>query len=336
MPLTERFCHQCGKEVLTRSVDGRPRQVCASCGTVFYKNPLPVAAAVVLDSARRVLLVKRKHEPRRGMWCLPIGFAELNETIAEAAIRELAEETCIHGKVVRLLGAQSTVTEPYGDLLVVTFEVEKVAGQECAGDDAEEVAYFDTKALPALAFVPNETAIAACVSLHRAEWAIRDSFSELQSDTGHDMLSDSLLLLIEKHADRIAALWAAEVHVNPTTTSYCQVEAGALEGRAAMALRQLGRWLVGLEANDEIRAFYRSVGQERRGQAIELPELVSSLTLLRKHIWKFGRDRDIMDSLIEMYRVMELERRIVMFFDKAMYHAVRGYLDAEEQAGTRR
>ncbi|MCU0663020.1 MAG: NUDIX hydrolase [Myxococcota bacterium] len=328
MPLTERFCHQCGKDVFTRRVEGRPRQVCVSCGTVFYKNPLPVAAAVVLDSERRVLLIKRKHEPHRGMWCLPIGFAELNETIAEAAIRELAEETAITGRVVRLLGAESTATEPYGDLLVVTFEVAKVAGQECAGDDAEDIAYFDTGALPPLAFTPNQTAIAACVSLHRAEWAIRDSFSELQSGSGHDMLSDALVLIIEEHADSIAALWAEEVHTNPSTTSYRKVEAGTLEKTAATALRQLSRWLVGKEAVDEIHEFYRCVGKERKDQGIELPALVSSLTLLRKHIWKFGRESGIVDNLLEVYRVMEFDRRVVMFFDKAMYQAVRGYLAA--------
>jgi len=313
--------------VATQIVGGRSRAVCTACGTVFYKNPLPVAAAVVLDSERRVLLVKRKHEPNRGMWCLPIGFAELNETIGEAAVRELAEETSVEGAVVRLLGAESTSIEPYGDLLVVTFEVSKVGGFEKPGDDAEEVAYFDLGALPPLAFAPNESAIAACISIHRAEWAIRDSFLELTTEAGHRMLSDALLVVIEEHADRIAELWGREVRDNPTTASYRGVQGDALEARASQALHQFGRWLKGLEADDEIHAFYGELGRERCEQGVELYELLSSLAILRKHLWKFGRERRVMDSLVDLYRVMELDQRIVIFFDKAMYHAARGYLD---------
>ena len=99
------------------------------CGTVFYQNPLPAAGALVLDDLRRVLLVKRKYPPSEGMWCLPIGFAELGETIAEAALRELHEETGVTGRVVRLIDAESSWTGAfYGDVLVVTFEVEKLLG----------------------------------------------------------------------------------------------------------------------------------------------------------------------------------------------------------------
>jgi ADP-ribose pyrophosphatase YjhB (NUDIX family) len=133
----------------------------------------------VLDDSRRVLLVK-KFPPNEGMWCLPIGFAELGETIAEAALRELLEETGITGRTVRLIDADSWKSTFYGDLLVVTFEVEKLLGLETAGDDAEEVGYFPIDQLPPLAFPSNEKAIRLCADLHREEWAIRDSFQRFQ------------------------------------------------------------------------------------------------------------------------------------------------------------
>ncbi len=158
----------------------RPRDVCGVCGSVFYQNPLPAAAALVLDDLRRVLLVKRKYPPGEGLWCLPMGFAELGETIAEAALRELHEETGVTGHVVRLINAESSYGPFYGDVLVVTFEVEKLLGMERAGDDAEEVDYFPLDQLPPLAFAHNEKAIRLCAELHRDEWAIHDSFRRLQ------------------------------------------------------------------------------------------------------------------------------------------------------------
>lgn len=42
----------------------------------------------------------------------------------------------------RLLDADSYDSAFYGDLLIVTFELEKLSGEEQAGDDAEAVAYY--------------------------------------------------------------------------------------------------------------------------------------------------------------------------------------------------
>ena len=51
MPLKPKYCSQCGQTVEVRIVDNRTRVVCPACETVFYENPLPVAASVVLNEA---------------------------------------------------------------------------------------------------------------------------------------------------------------------------------------------------------------------------------------------------------------------------------------------
>src|SRR3990170_306147 len=150
------FCSKCGGRLQVQTIGDRPREVCVACGTIFYQNPLPAAAALVLDGERRVLLVRRRFKPNKGMWCLPIGFAELGETIAQAALRELQEETGVLGRVSRLIDADSWSSTFYGDLLVVTFEVDRIGGMETPGDDAEEVRYFPIDGLPPLAFPSNE------------------------------------------------------------------------------------------------------------------------------------------------------------------------------------
>src|SRR3972149_10364612 len=71
------FCSKCGGHIDVQTIGDRPREVCSACGTIFYQNPLPAAAALVLDAERRVLLVRRRFKPNKGMWCLPIGFAEV-------------------------------------------------------------------------------------------------------------------------------------------------------------------------------------------------------------------------------------------------------------------
>jgi ADP-ribose pyrophosphatase YjhB (NUDIX family) len=311
--------------VATRDVEGRPRVTCPACETVFYENPLPVAASIVLNRRREVLLVKRKHDPHQGKWCLPMGFAETGETIAAAALRELREETGIEARVVRLLDADSSESSHYGDLLIVTFEMERVRGQEQAGDDAEEVRYFPIDQHPALAFSSNNKALRTCAAAHEEDWAIQDSFRSLQSNDDSAMLSDELIALIHDRADEVAGLWLIDVRTNATTASYQMIDPDQLMERATGAISQFSRWLKGDATPNEIRAFYRMVAKEREAQGLRLHELLSAVTLLKKHVWTFARAQGTWDRPVDAYRMLELSRRISIFFDKAMYHAAREF-----------
>lgn len=320
-----RFCSQCGQAIATRDVAGRAREVCSHCGMVFYRNPLPVAAAVVLNAQRQVLLIQRKQPPRRGLWCLPMGFAELGETIAHAARRELAEEAGIHGRPLRLLAAESAKIEPYGDLLLITFEMEKTGGIEQAGDDAEACAYFSLSALPRLAFAANQRAIRLCGRVHREPWAIQDSFQHLQERSREAMLSDALVSLISRHARVIADAWLREVRSHPTTPSYARVARATLRQRAVQALSHFSDWLASGEESDEIRRFYHELGAERRKLGFALNEVLRSLALLRQHMLRFALDRGVWHGALDAYTVVELDHRIIGFFDQALYHTACGY-----------
>ena len=274
-----------------------------------------------------MLLVKRGIVPNKGMWCLPMGFAEMGETIAEAALRELREETGVTGRVTRLVDADSWDSPFYGDVLVVTFEVEKTAGSETAGDDAEEVAYFPIRELPPLAFPSSEKAIRLCADLHEDEWAIRDSFHRLEDGTGSDMLSDSLIGFASDHAAYVARLWLADVRSNRTTVGYIHLDPESLLSECTVGLQLLGHWLEGESTEEEIRSSYRDLGARRRAQGVAAYEMLSAILLLKKHIWTFARSQGVWDRPVDAYRVMELQSRFAVYFDKAVYHSSRGFAD---------
>lgn len=88
-----RYCPRCGSSDF--GVRGVKSSVCPSCGFVYYYNPSSATALLVTDIEGRLLLATRAHDPARGTYDLPGGFVDADESLEEAALRELREETGI-------------------------------------------------------------------------------------------------------------------------------------------------------------------------------------------------------------------------------------------------
>ena len=88
-----KFCNSCGAAVTHRIPEGDSlsRAVCDACGTIQYQNPKVVVGCLPAHDGR-ILICKRAIEPRYGLWTLPAGFMENNESASEGAAREALEE----------------------------------------------------------------------------------------------------------------------------------------------------------------------------------------------------------------------------------------------------
>jgi 8-oxo-dGTP diphosphatase len=109
-----------------------------------------------VEGGRRVLLVQRGNPPFKGAWALPGGFVDRGERVAQAAPRELAEETGLRldGDELALLGVYDTPgRDPRGWTVSVVY-LARLAGERDAsgGDYAAEARWFDVLELPELAF----------------------------------------------------------------------------------------------------------------------------------------------------------------------------------------
>jgi ADP-ribose pyrophosphatase YjhB (NUDIX family) len=101
-----KYCSHCGSNRLEWQVptgDHLPRWVCADCHTIFYQNPKLVVGCIP-EWEDKILLCKRAIEPRYGLWTLPAGFMENNETLEQAAIRETWEEAHASLEPLQLYG----------------------------------------------------------------------------------------------------------------------------------------------------------------------------------------------------------------------------------------
>ena len=110
------------------------------------------AGAVVRDDAGRLLLVRRGREPAAGSWSLPGGRIEPGETAAEAAAREVLEETGLQVSVGELL---RTVDLRDSEFRVHDFAATVVGGTLQAGDDASDARWCTVEEVAALGLSPG-------------------------------------------------------------------------------------------------------------------------------------------------------------------------------------
>ncbi|AJE39658.1 NUDIX domain-containing protein [Streptomyces nodosus] len=150
-------CASCGTPYAA-AVSGWPRS-CAACGTVTYRNPLPVAVALqpVYDTGGTALVViTRTISPARGGTALPGGFIDHREDWRHAVVRELAEETGIEAteRDVRLADAMSS---PGGHLLLFGLLPERPASELPPSVPTDETAGWHLLRLPAELAFPLHT-----------------------------------------------------------------------------------------------------------------------------------------------------------------------------------
>lgn len=124
--------------------------------TYEYPHMAVTVDAVVFwaDHAPKVLLIKRAKPPYEGCWAIPGGFAEMTETLIEAASRELQEETGVEGVDLRFLHYfDAPDRDPRERTLSLAFwGVIKDMPLAQAADDAAELAWHPLDSLPELAF----------------------------------------------------------------------------------------------------------------------------------------------------------------------------------------
>jgi 8-oxo-dGTP diphosphatase len=112
-----------------------------------------VGGVAVVDE--HLLLVRRGHGPAAGQWSVPGGRVEWGETLAEAVVREVAEETGIEAVCGPLLGMVEHIDDDHHfvilDFTVTTLEL----ADAVAGGDAAEAAWVPLHEVTDRALVPG-------------------------------------------------------------------------------------------------------------------------------------------------------------------------------------
>jgi len=111
---------------------------------------IPCVGAVVTDGQGRLLMIRRGHEPGAGLWSIPGGRIEPDETDAEALVREMLEETGLAVEVGPLLGRVRR-PGPNGAVIDIRdYAASIIGGTLRPGDDAADARWVAVRDLDSL------------------------------------------------------------------------------------------------------------------------------------------------------------------------------------------
>lgn len=140
------FCSECGKTVVHRIPEGDnlPRFICEHCDTIHYQNPKLVVGCLPVWK-EQVLLCKRAIEPCYGLWTLPAGFMENQESLEDAALRESHEEANAN---LEIEGIYSIISLPHINQIYVLYRAKLLDLDFFAGDESLDVQLFNEEDIP--------------------------------------------------------------------------------------------------------------------------------------------------------------------------------------------
>jgi hypothetical protein len=138
------------------------------------------------------------------------------------------------------------------------------------------------------------------------------------------MLSARLIRLIEDHSDQIIQGILVEVRRDELLPRYRELSDSELISRFENVCRNLGHWLA---ERDElvVGQDYEKLGEERFNEQIPLHEVVHAAHVVKNRLTSHARDNGLEQTPVELYAEGELERLINRFFDRIVFHIVRGY-----------
>jgi ADP-ribose pyrophosphatase YjhB (NUDIX family) len=142
-----------------------------------YPEHPRVGVGAIVWRGNEVLMIRRANPPRAGQWSLPGGAQELGETIAEAAKREVFEETGLDIAVTDVVTVVDMIERDANGKIrfhyvLVDVNAEWVAGEPKAATDAQDACWISVEGLNTLGLWSETHRVIELAARRRAEHSI--------------------------------------------------------------------------------------------------------------------------------------------------------------------
>jgi hypothetical protein len=139
-------------------------------------------------------------------------------------------------------------------------------------------------------------------------------------------ISQKLVELIERHADELTKDWLHDVHKNSGMPTCRNCETEKLFDQTFSVFDQLSKWISRDERTKaDISRTYLALGRQRRAEGIPLSEVLQGLILAKRRLWLKVLSDGILDTALGLHQALELNNRVVLFFDRAIFYTTVGY-----------
>ncbi|MCF8054523.1 MAG: RsbRD N-terminal domain-containing protein [Deltaproteobacteria bacterium] len=138
-------------------------------------------------------------------------------------------------------------------------------------------------------------------------------------------ISQRLVKVIEENAEELSARWIKDVLSRPETKTYKTLDPEALRKRIQLVYSQLSQWISQETEKEKVAAYYTAMGAQRHKEGFAISEVVYALILARRHIWLQVLSSGMLDTALQLNQALELDNRVVLYFDRAIHYTCVGY-----------
>ncbi len=142
-----------------------------------------------------------------------------------------------------------------------------------------------------------------------------------------NLISEKILQLVEASAGEIMKKWIEGLYTDPMTASFLDENTGFVENKARVMLKNMIYWISNDISKEELGIICFNEGREMFGRGIPLCEVTRAMNAGRRTLLQYTENGIIIESALQIHQMREFDKRVTLFFDRAQYYMIRGYIE---------
>lgn len=147
------------------------------------------------------------------------------------------------------------------------------------------------------------------------------------------VLEDRLVEVIKSKSSEVAKKWYHEVVESQHIPNLRGLSEEQGMDIAMTVYENLSRWLTPAASSGDTREIYVQFGHSLYCRGFEMEEVVQTLILLKRYLWLTLLEMGLMTTDLNIYQTLELNNKVVLYYDRAIYFALIGYKEARRAGG---
>jgi len=144
------------------------------------------------------------------------------------------------------------------------------------------------------------------------------------------MLGIKFARLIENNCELLGEGLVQKLKASGRTDAYRSIPEHELMHDVQVLYRNISEWLV-TRTELDVQHYYNRIGMRRAEQGVPIGQFVWALILGKEHLWSFMEREAVTGGALELVNELGFLLALEQFFDRALYHAVNGYMQQQKK-----